>query len=218
VAPRAIPDATPCGRTGLGFARGSAGHLLGCRTDPSAQEPRLTIKSRTETTLERGLFAARWLLAPMYLGLVFALAMLLVVFLRELVHYGSQILTMSDEDVILAALSLIDISLAGNLVLIVLYSGYENFVSRLDVANGDERPHWMGTIDFSALKLKLIASIVAISAIHLLKWFIWIGNADSAADFDGAQVRWLVWIHLSFIVSGVLLALMDWIGSRTKPH
>jgi uncharacterized protein (TIGR00645 family) len=178
----------------------------------------LAQKPSLERAFERSLFAARWLMAPVYLGLAAALLMLLLVFVRELVHHLSEIATMTDEDVVVAALSLIDISLAGNLVLIVLYSGYETFVSRIDSIDGEARPAWMGTIDYSGLKLKLMAAIVAISAIHLLKWFIWIGNADSASEFEGEQVRWLVILHLTFVTSGVLLALMDWLTSRAHRH
>ncbi len=178
----------------------------------------MTQKSRLEDGFERALFAARWLLAPIYLGLVFALVMLLVVFVRELFHYATQVLIMEDDDVILAVLTLIDISLAGNLVLIVLFSGYENFVSKFDLGDQTDRPSWMGTVDFAGLKLKLIASIVAISGIHLLKWFMEIGEYESGQFFDEPQLRWLVIIHVTFVVSGVLLALMDWLTWRTRGH
>ena len=134
------------------------------------------MKSSLESRFEHGLFAARWLMAPIYLGLVVALAMLLVVFVREIVYYALQVMTMGSEEVILAVLTLIDLSLAGNLLLIVLFSGYENFVSKFDIADGRERPSWMGTVDFSGLKMKLVASIVAISAISLLKSFMEVGE------------------------------------------
>ena len=175
-------------------------------------------KPAAESWFERGLFASRWLMAPMYLGLVVALAMLMVVFLRELLYYAPQILTLSSEDAILAILTLIDLTLAGNLLLIVLFSGYENFVSKLDIEDTVDRPSWMGTVDFSGLKMKLIASIVAISGIHLLKRFMEIGEIHAETPFDPAQLRWMVVIHLTFVVSGVLLALMDWITSRTDKH
>jgi uncharacterized protein (TIGR00645 family) len=175
-------------------------------------------KPRMETRFERGLFASRWLMAPMYLGLVVALAMLMVVSVREVAYYAPQLMTMSSEDTILAVLTLIDLSLAGNLVLIVLFSGYENFVSKLDIAETVDRPSWMGTVDFSGLKMKLIASIVAISGIHLLKRFMEIGEAHSETPFDPLQLRWLVIIHLTFVLSGVLLALMDWMSGKTDKH
>jgi uncharacterized protein (TIGR00645 family) len=178
----------------------------------------MSLKPRIETRFERGLFASRWLMAPMYLGLVVSLAMLTVVFVRELAYYLPQILTLDAEDVILVVLTLIDLSLAGNLLLIVLFSGYENFVSKLDIEDQTDRPPWMGSVDFSGLKMKLIASIVAISGIHLLKRFMEIGERDAEVPFDETQMLWLVIIHLTFVVSGVLLALMDWVAAKTDKH
>ena len=175
-------------------------------------------KPGVETGFERVLFASRWLMAPIYLGLVLALGMLVVVFVRELAYSAAQVLTMRDEDVILAVLTLIDISLAANLLLIVLFAGYENFVSKLETGEEGDRPAWMGTVDFSAMKLKLVASIVAISGIHLLKWFMAIGEYESGEPIDEPQLRWLVIIHLTFVTAGVLLALMDWIAARTVRH
>ncbi|MEY4241507.1 MAG: TIGR00645 family protein [bacterium] len=172
------------------------------------------LKPKIETRFERGLFASRWLMAPMYLGLIVSLAMLVTVFIRELIHYAPQAFTMTSEQVILVVLTLIDLSLAGNLLLIVLFSGYENFVSKLDIDDAVDRPPWMGTVDFSGLKMKLIASIVAISGIHLLKRFMEIG--ETSAPLNEPQLMWLVIIHLTFVASGVLLALMDWLTAQTK--
>lgn len=179
-------------------------------------------KPWAETTFERNLFRARWLMAPFYLGLVAALFMLLAVFVRELIYYLPQAFVvgegrMNADGAILAILSLVDLSLAGNLLLIVLYSGYENFVSKLDLDEDHvDRPPWMGTVDFSGLKMKLIASIVAISAIYLLKSFMNIGKPGYPLDQTG--LMWAVIIHLTFVLSGVLLALMDWVASKTDKH
>jgi uncharacterized protein (TIGR00645 family) len=173
-------------------------------------------KGRIEGGLESGLFASRWLMAPMYLGLVVSLAMLVIVFLREVAYYAPQVFVMTSDDAILAALTLIDLTLAANLLLIVLFSGYENFVSKLDVDDGGDRPAWMGTVDFGGLKIKLVASIVAISGIHLLKRFMEIGQQEADAVFGERELYWLVLIHVTFVVSGVLLALMDWLVARTK--
>ena len=173
------------------------------------------LKPLIETKFERGLYASRWLMAPMYLGLIVALAMLVVVFGKELFYYAPKILEMKAEDVILVVLTLIDLSLAGNLLLIVLFSGYENFVSKLDIADTTDRPPWMGSVDFSGLKMKLIASIVAISGIHLLKRFMEIGEVNAETPFNEPQLYWLVVIHLTFVISGVLLALMDWLSAKT---
>lgn len=175
-------------------------------------------KPNIENRFEHGLFAARWLMAPMYLGLAVALAMLLVMFVRELFYYAPQIMTLDSEQVILAVLTLIDLSLAGNLLLIVLFSGYENFVSKFDLDDARERPAWMGTVDFSGLKMKLVASIVAISAISLLKSFMEVGEYAPGTPIDEPKLYWMVVIHLTFVVSGVLLAVMDLLAARTDKH
>ena len=172
-------------------------------------------KPTLETRFERGLFASRWLMAPMYLGLVIALGMMAVIFVRELVHYLPRVMELTPEQMILVALSLIDLTLAANLLLIVLFSGYENFVSKFDFDAGEDRPGWMGKVDFGGLKMKLIASIVAISGIHLLKKFMEIRDIDTAVNFGESEMLWLVVIHLTFIVSGVLMALMDYLQARS---
>lgn len=159
-----------------------------------------------EHAIESVIYLSRWLMAPVYLGLIAALAILIVTFFRELVITVPDVLTMDETDVILLVLTLVDLSLAGNLVLIILFSGYENFVSKIESAHADrDRPDWMGTLDFSGLKIKLIASIVAISGIHLLKIFM------NIRDYSESELLWYVAIHLTFVLSGVLFAAMDWI-------
>lgn len=170
-------------------------------------------KPVAERWLERGLFASRWLMAPFYVGLVIALVALIYVFVMELVHELAHLPTMTPDDAILMVLGLIDLSLAGNLLLIVIFSGYENFVSKIDVDDHPDKPEWMGTVDFSGLKMKLIASIVAISAIALLRAFI---GLEDGEDLNTTSLMWLVIIHLTFVVSGAILALMDWIASKSK--
>lgn len=162
---------------------------------------------------ERVLFSARWLLAPLYAGMTLALVAILVVFARELAGELGELDTLSAERAILLALSLIDLSLTGNLLLVVIFAGYESFVSRLHIGDHEDRPLWLGTIDFSDLKIKVIASIVAISAIALLRSFLLLG--DPASDLHPTRLLWMVVVQLTFVVSGVLLALMDRI--RTKP-
>jgi len=180
----------------------------------------MSTKPRLETAFERALFRSRWLMAPFYFGLVVALALLLVIFVKELIYYTPQILSLDSSltanDGILAVLTLVDLSLAGNLLLIVMFSGYENFVSKLDLEGETDRPPWMGTVDFSGLKMKLIASIVAISGIQLLKTFMNIGRVGYELKPD--EAFWGVVIHLTFVASGVLLALMDWLTARTDKH
>ena len=179
-----------------------------------------------KTRFERTLFASRWLMAPFYVGLIAALVALMVVFFQELAHQIPMLWTfdpvthvyaMTANDAIMLALSLIDLSLAGNLVLIVMFSGYENFVSKFDVGNHEDRPDWMGTVDFSALKLKLVASIVAISGIALLKSFLDLGAEDKVlTPADEKSLMWQVIVHLTFVISGVLLAFMDWLTGHQK--
>jgi len=170
-----------------------------------------------ETVLEQALFKSRWLLAPFYLGLVASLAMLLAAFAAELIHAVPNAMRLSEVDsekVILAVLGLIDLSLAGNLVVIVIFSGYYNFVYKVHTENAEDRPSWMGTLDFSGLKMKLIGSIVAISAISLLRAFMTLTEHD--VPVDEPRLRWMLMLHLTFVASGLLFAAMDWIGNRAE--
>jgi uncharacterized protein (TIGR00645 family) len=166
-----------------------------------------------ERVLENGLFLSRWLMAPFYVGLVLALAMLLVVFVEEVIHAIPNVLGGGAEQAILTVLTLIDLSLAGNLVLIVIFSGYENFVSKINLEGHEDRPSWMGTLDFSGLKIKLVGSIVAISAISLLRAFMTITQSGTV---DEVRIFWLVVLHVTFVGSGLLFAMMDWVASLEK--
>jgi len=157
-----------------------------------------------ERWVERLLFAGRWLMAPIYVGLLLILAVIAVKFVEELVLTLPSVLSMEERDLVLLVLGLIDLALLGSLTLMVAFAGYENFVSKMhSVAGHEDRPDWMGHVDFSGLKLKLISSIVAISAIHLLRTFL---NVSALPKED---VGWQLAIHLGFFVSGLLLALMD---------
>ena len=170
-------------------------------------------KPAPELWLERGLFASRWLMAPFYVGLVVGLVALLVVFVQELIHDVPAVITSArPDDAIVLALSLIDLSLGGNLMLIVILSGYENFVSKIDLGDHPDRPDWLGTLDFAGLKMKLIASIVAISAVALLRAFMALNEAGATPD--PTKLGWLVGIHLTFVVSGVMMAVMDWVSGK----
>ena len=173
--------------------------------------------ARVEQLLEAVLFGSRWLMAPFYLLMVAALGMLLVKFAQESWHIVTHTLSMTESDAVLAVLSLIDIALTGNLLLMVLFAGYENFVSKMNVGDHEDRPEWMGKVDFAGLKLKLIASIVAISGINLLKHFMALDPANMSSGKEH-QLFWMVIIHLVFIASGVMLAFMDKIAAGTGPH
>jgi uncharacterized protein (TIGR00645 family) len=172
----------------------------------------MTKSNAVERAFERFLFASRWLMAPFYLGLVLALLCLVAIFVRDLVEEIAKLPDLSETDIIVWVLSLIDLSLAGNLLVMVIFAGYENFVSKMDIGDHPDRPAWMGRVDFSGMKLKLIASIVAISAIHLLRAFMEVESVDDRS------LRWMLMIHVAFVVSGVLLALMDWITQRAEGH
>jgi uncharacterized protein (TIGR00645 family) len=158
---------------------------------------------RLELGLEALLFASRWLLAPFYLGLALSILVLLIKFIEEFIHIAGNAFQATEADIIVGVLSLVDLTLTGSLLVIVIFSGYENFVSKIDHSKHRDWPEWMGTIDFTALKLKLLSSIVAISAIQLLKQFM---AVKTASDRD---LFWYVVIHLAFVGSSVLLALSD---------
>lgn len=164
---------------------------------------------KIENLLEKTIFASRWILAPFYLGLSLSLLVLLYEFIHEIIDFIKIVHSTDIAGVLLFILSLVDISLAGNLLIIVIFSGYENFVSKIDVKNHEDKPDWMGHVDFTDLKIKLISSIVAISGIHLLKIFMNLNN------YDKEKIILYVVVHLSFVVSGVLLALMDFIMSKS---
>lgn len=149
-------------------------------------------------------------MAPFYVGLVLALVALLYTFAQEIVHLFAHIDGADASDVILAALALIDLSLAGNLLLIVIFSGYESFVSKIDIGDHEDQFEWKGKVDFAAMKLKLIASIVAISGIHLLKVFM------DIKKYTEQEITWMVVIHVVFVLSGVMLAVMDRIAYGLK--
>jgi uncharacterized protein (TIGR00645 family) len=158
---------------------------------------RRTTHNFIEDLLERAIFASRWILAPFYLGLVFSLFILLIKFGFELFHIAAHAFDSTESQVILGILALVDLALTGSLLVIVIFSGYENFVSKIDHSSHRDWPDWLGTIDFTALKLILLSSIVAISAIQLLKCFM------SVVDASDRDLFWLVVIHVVFVVSSV---------------
>jgi uncharacterized protein (TIGR00645 family) len=164
------------------------------------------LRKAIERGAETALFNSRWLMAPFYVGLVVSLAVLFLKFVRTLWDFILEASSSSwkSTDTILGVLSLIDMTLVANLILIVVFSGYENFVSRIDTSGHPSWPVWMTKIDFAGLKQKLLASIVAISAIHVLEAFL---NIDHA--FDATKMTWLVGVHLVFVISTLLLALSD---------
>jgi uncharacterized protein (TIGR00645 family) len=156
-----------------------------------------------EKSIEKVLFASRWLLAPIYLGLSLALVALGIKFFQEVFHVLSHIWIMKETDMVLTILALIDMVLVASLVVMVMFSGYENFVSRLEIDEDTEKLGWLGKLDAGTLKLKVAASIVAISSIHLLRAFM------NAPQIPNDKLMWYVIIHLTFVVSAVLMGVLD---------
>ena len=156
-----------------------------------------------ETWVERVMYASRWLLAPIYIGLSLALVALGIKFFQELFHLLPHVLEISEADIVLVVLSLIDIALVSGLIIMVMFTSYENFVSQIDLKEGTEKLAWLGTLDTSSLKSKVAASIVAISSIHLLKVFM------NAKNIDNDKLMWYVLIHLTFVVSAYAMGSLD---------
>lgn len=164
-----------------------------------------------EDYVEKVLFGGRWLLAPLYVGLLLSLVPLIYRFFIEFIHLMEGIASLKMQEITLKILELLDVVLLGNLIIIVIFAGYENFVSKINVATDSvDRPHWMGRVDYSGLKIKLIGSLVAISVIELLKDFMMEGA------YDDKHQLWRIIIHITFVISGVLFALMDFIADKRE--
>ena len=156
-----------------------------------------------EKFIESLFYASRWLLAPIYMGLSLALILLGIKFFQEVIHFFPLILSSSEADLVLVVLSLIDLSLVGGLLVMIMFSGYENFVSQIDLDDNADKLSWLGKLDASSLKQKVAASIVAISSIHLLKMFM------KAETIENDKLMWYVIIHMTFVVSAIGMAYVD---------
>ena len=156
-----------------------------------------------ESFVERTLFSLRWLLAPLFIGLAAAVLALGIKFFQELLHIFTHILALSEAALVLSILSLIDLSLVGSLIVMVMFSGYENFVSRMDLPDDSDKLDWLGKLDSNSLKLKVAVSIVAISSIHLL------GKFMEAETISNDKLLWYTIIHLTFVLSALLLGVLD---------
>ena len=165
---------------------------------------------KIEKNFEKFIFTSRWLLAPFYLGLMLGVLILLIKFFKSLFGTFAGLLSgeLGDSDIVISILTLVDITLLANLLIIIVFSGYESFVSKIELEGHEDRPDWMGKVGFSTLKVKLIGSIVAISAIELLAVFV---NMD---NYTEKEIKWKVIIHLTFVISGVLFAVMDRAGAK----
>jgi uncharacterized protein (TIGR00645 family) len=156
-----------------------------------------------EKQIEKLMYASRWLMAPMYLGLSLVLIALGIKFFQEIFHLLPNIIATKEADLILVVLSLIDIALVGGLIVMVMFSGYENFVSRLDIDDSSEKLNWLGKVDSGSLKNKVAASIVAISSIHLLKIFM------DTPNIDNDKIMWYLLIHITFVLSAFVMGYLD---------
>lgn len=156
-----------------------------------------------ERFIENSMYASRWLLAPIYFGLSIAVLLLGIKFFQETIHTAPLIFSMKEADLVLVVLSLVDLALVGGLLVMVMLSGYENFVSQIDITEGKEKLSWLGKLDSGSLKQKVAASIVAISSIHLLKAFM---NAQQIPD---NKLMWYVIIHMTFVLSALGMAYVD---------
>ena len=170
---------------------------------------------KIEVFTEETIFKSRWLLVPFYLGLVLSIILLFVKFVQEFWHLFVTIGAAKESEVIVAILALVDMSLVASLLLMVIFSGYEIFVSKIDV-KAEDRPSWMGKVNFSGLKLKVIGAIVAISAIDMLKSYMEITTELTEGEMNA--LMWKVIIHMAFVISGVIFALTDKIAGDTKQH
>ncbi|MBA1244076.1 MULTISPECIES: TIGR00645 family protein [Pseudomonas] len=156
-----------------------------------------------ERLIERTMYASRWLLAPIYFGLSLGLLALALKFFEEIFHILPNVFALAESELILVLLSLIDMALVGGLLVMVMISGYENFVSQLDIDEGSEKLSWLGKMDSSSLKMKVAASIVAISSIHLLRVFM------DAQNIGADHLMWYVIIHMTFVISAFAMGYLD---------
>ncbi|ATP10466.1 MULTISPECIES: TIGR00645 family protein [Aeromonas] len=156
-----------------------------------------------ERVFEKLMYSSRWIMAPIYLGLSLVLLALGVKFFQEILHVLPNILEIREVDLVLVTLSLIDIALVGGLIVMVMFSGYENFVSRLDVGDSDDKLGWLGKLDAGSLKNKVAASIVAISSIHLLKVFM------NTENIPNDKIKWYLLIHITFVLSAFAMGYLD---------
>jgi uncharacterized protein (TIGR00645 family) len=178
------------------------------RARASLEDPR-KMTNKFESTLEHWVFMSRWLLAPFFIGLLLAIIALLLKFVQLLSGLAVEMWSLESDQLIISILSLVDGALIAALLLIIGFSGYENFVSKIGTGEHEDRPAWMGRVGFSDLKIKLMGAIVAISAVELLKAFI---NVDVTTPWQ--VLSWKVGIHVTFVVSGVLFAVTDRITDR----
>ncbi|MCX9157165.1 TIGR00645 family protein [Niveibacterium sp. 24ML] len=175
----------------------------------------------TINALEKFIFGSRWLQAPLYVGLIFAQGVYVYKFLSELVHLVSHATTLTEVDIMLIVLGLIDVVMVANLLIMVIVGGYQTFVSRLDLEGHPDQPEWLSHVNAGVLKIKLATALIGISSIHLLKVFIDVGNQMSKAGNEFQlmvvehQVMYQIAIHVTFVVSALVMAYTDKLMNST---
>lgn len=162
--------------------------------------------------LSRIIFTSRWLQLPLYLGLIVAQAVYAGLFLKEVWHLLSHATEFTETMVMLTVLSLIDVVMVSNLLIMVIIGGYETFVSRLGIEGHPDEPEWLDHVNAGLLKVKLAMALISISSIHLLKTFIEVDQKTNDA------VMWQVVIHMAFLLSALVMAWVDKISSHAHPH
>jgi uncharacterized protein (TIGR00645 family) len=165
------------------------------------------VASKFETAFEKLLFTSRWILAPIFLGLSLALIALGLKFFQEAFHVVTHVMVEDEATLVLKVLAMIDIVLVGSLIVMVMFSGYENFVSTID-AKGSDSLNWLGKLDAGTLKLKVAASIVAISSIHLLRKFMEVEKITDSPN-GNYKIMWYIIMHMAFVLSAVFLGVLD---------
>jgi uncharacterized protein (TIGR00645 family) len=164
-----------------------------------------------ESSIEKVIFGSRWILSIFYLMLILTLLLVAVKFVKEFAEFLMVFWSVDESEFVTGVLSIVDKTLLANLLILIIFSGYENFVSVIGVAEkSHDRPKWMGEIDFAGLKLKLIGSIVALSGVHLLSAFLEIETTDKE------DLAWMIGLHVTFVVTGVLFAYMERIAEAAR--
>ena len=186
----------------------------------AADDPVVPPREKRLRPLPQLIFASRWLQLPLYLGLIVAQCVYVVLFVKELVHLVSHTMSFSEQEIMLVVLGLIDVVMISNLLIMVIVGGYETFVSRMELEKHPDQPEWLSHVNASVLKIKLAMAIIGISSIHLLRTFLYAGQlGKEGALYTETGVMWQTIIHLTFIVSAIGIAFVDWLGrTRVERH
>ncbi len=176
--------------------------------------PSTTTSPPSRNILGNLIFLSRWLQAPLYFGLIIAQGVYVYHFMLELWHLVHDVTSLDENGIMLIVLGLIDVVMIANLLIMVIIGGYETFVSRLYLQNHPDEPEWLSHVNAGVLKVKLATALIGISSIHLLRTFI---NAHKEPE---AVIMWQVIIHLTFVVSALMMAWTDRLStaSYSKQH